>query len=89
MKIEGSGYISQRHGSVDPDPHKISWIRNTGLNFDVLYAAYCILTSVALCCGMYVQKKSKGYVQLCFGPHQNNADPAPDVFRIKSKKSYR
>jgi hypothetical protein len=34
MKIEGSGSesgsISQRHGSADPDPQKMSWIRNTG-----------------------------------------------------------
>ncbi len=32
MKIEGSGSISQRHGSADPapDPHQKSWIRNTG-----------------------------------------------------------
>jgi hypothetical protein len=36
MKIEGSGsesgFISQRHGSADPDPPKMAWIRirNTG-----------------------------------------------------------
>ncbi len=35
MKIEGSasgsgsGSISQRYGSADPDPHQMSWIRNT------------------------------------------------------------
>jgi hypothetical protein len=32
-KIAGSGSISQRHGSADPDPvhTKMSWIRNTAL----------------------------------------------------------
>ncbi len=38
MKIAGSGSesgsISQRHGSADPDPdpHKMSWIRDTDHN---------------------------------------------------------
>jgi hypothetical protein len=29
-KIAGSGSISQRHGSPDPDPPQNVWIRNTG-----------------------------------------------------------
>jgi hypothetical protein len=30
-KIAGSGSISQRYGSADPDPYQISWIDNTAL----------------------------------------------------------
>jgi hypothetical protein len=31
-KTAGSGSISQRHGSADPDPYqKMSWIRNTAV----------------------------------------------------------
>jgi hypothetical protein len=38
-KITGSGSISQRHGSADPDPvhSKMSWIRNTGVHHLCLY----------------------------------------------------
>jgi hypothetical protein len=38
-KIAGSGSISERHGSADPDPdpHQMSWIRNTDLS-DVVIA---------------------------------------------------
>ena len=32
MKIEGSGSISQRHGSADPDPHQNVMDRNTAFN---------------------------------------------------------
>jgi hypothetical protein len=41
-KIAGSGFesesgsISQRHGSVDPDPHQNSWIRNTATYLEYL-----------------------------------------------------
>ncbi len=29
LKVNDKGSISQRHGSADPDPPKMSWIRNT------------------------------------------------------------
>jgi hypothetical protein len=46
MKIEGSafgsGSISQRHGSADPDPDppKMSWIRNTAILDPHLFYLY-------------------------------------------------
>jgi hypothetical protein len=49
MKIEGSGSISQRHGSADPDPDhtKMSWIRNTG--FYILFMYPTVSCSVVDC----------------------------------------
>jgi hypothetical protein len=37
-KIAGSGSISQRHGSADPDPDppQMSWIRNTDFSAHLL-----------------------------------------------------
>jgi hypothetical protein len=58
MKIEGSGSgsISQRHGSADPDPypdpHKMSWIRNTGQTSDA--RAYREHTSIQETSGPYL-----------------------------------
>jgi hypothetical protein len=42
MKIVGSGSISQRHGSedLDPDLHKMSWIRNTARDHSQLHSTH-------------------------------------------------
>ncbi len=48
IKIEGSGSISQCHGSADPDPHpKMSWTRNTASVACLLVPVWCLFCTQA------------------------------------------
>jgi hypothetical protein len=40
LKLAGSGSISQRHESPDPDPYKMSRARNTGANHLLVVPKY-------------------------------------------------